>query len=188
MNKSNFFLFVGILFFFFGCGPSREKSVKAIMNLDKQLFSSEAVSFNRAKADSLLVLYDVFIKDHPKDSLRPGFLFKAANLAMNLNNGNKAIAYFDQYIKDYPDGQKVPIGMFFKAFIYENMLKNIDKAREAYLQFIERFPNNEFADDAQMALQNLGKSPDQMVREFEAKRKADSLANAKQIKGKAKRK
>ena len=64
--------------------------------------------------------------------------------------------------------------MFFKAYIYENQIKNLEKAKEIYLQFIEKYPNDDFAKDAKIALQNLGKSPEQMVREFEERRKADS--------------
>jgi len=175
MPKKTILFLTGILFFISACGPSRDKSVKIIRELEQRLYSSEAVSFDKEKGDSLLNLYDEFIRSHPKDSLTPGFLFKAANLAMTMNDGKKAIGFFDQYTKDYPEGPKAPLCLFFKAFIYENMVKNLEKAKETYLQFIERYPNNDFADDAQLAIQNLGKTPDQMVREFEAKQKADSL-------------
>lgn len=188
MHKSTVFFLTGILFFLSACGPSREKSVKMIQGLEHSLFSQNAVGFDKSKADSLLTLYDSFITDHPKDSLRPGFIFKAANLAMNMNDGNKAITYFDQYTRDYPDGPKASLCLFFKAFIYENMLKDLEKAKEAYQQFIERYPDNDFTDDARLALQNLGKTPDQMVQEFEAKQKADSIASSQQVKGKPKKK
>ena len=65
--------------------------------------------------------------------------------------------------------------LFFKGFVYENMLKDLDKARETYLQFIEKYPKDDFADDAQMALLNLGKTPEMLIKEFEARQKADSL-------------
>jgi len=105
-----------------------------------------------------------------------------------MNDGNKAITYFDQYIREFPDGPKASLCLFFKAFIYENMLKDLGKAREAYQKFIEKYPDNDFTDDARLALQNLGKTPDQMVQEFEAKQKADSIASSQQVKGKSKKK
>jgi len=175
MYKTISLLLISTLFFFSSCGPSRDKSVKMIRGVEQRLFSPEAVNFDKAKADSLLNLYEAFIQAHPKDSLAPGFLFKAASLAMNMNDGKKAIAFFDQYTTSYPEGPKAAICLFFKAFIYENLLKDLGKAKDTYLLFIKRYPNDEFADDAQLAIQNLGKTPDQMVREFEAKRKADSL-------------
>ncbi len=188
MNKLTILLLSGILLMLSACGPSREKSINAIHGLEVRLFSPDAVNFDRAAADSLLHHYEAFFQDFPKDSLCPAYLFKAANLAMNLNRGDKAIIFFDQYRKDFPNGSKAPICLFFKAFILENMLHDLVQARENYLLFIQSYPDNDFADDAQLALQNLGKTPEEMVREFELKRKSDSLANAPQTKGKSKRK
>ena len=149
--------------------------------MEKSLFAPEAVSFNKEKADSLLSLYEVFIKDNPKDSLSPGYLFKAANISMNSGDGPKAIKFFDQYLQDYPDRPKAALCLFFKAFIYENIMQNLDKARETYLLFIEKYPHDDFTKDAKMALMNLGKTPEMLVREFEAKKKADSTRVADSV-------
>ena len=142
--------------------------------MEKSLFSPETVSFNKEKADSLLSLYDAYIKQYPKDTLAPGYLFKAANIAMNSGNGPKALTLFDQYLQNYPDQPKASLCLFFKAFVYENVIQNLDKARETYLVFIEKYPNDNFTKDARLAIQNLGKSPDMLIREFEATKKADS--------------
>jgi len=189
--KTLTFLLVAVVFLgVTGCKPSREESVAGIKSLEKRLFSPEAVSFDKVKADSLMTLYLDFINRHPGDSLAPGYLFKAASLAMNSGDGNKAIGLFDQCIKDYPDEKNAALSMFFKGFIYENMLRNLEKAKETYLLFIERYPENDFVKDAKMSLQNLGKTPDQIVKEFEEQKKADSirvadsLAGLKKIKGK----
>jgi len=165
-------VFLGILT---GCSPSREKRINQINGMEKRLFAPDSYSFNKEKADSLVAMYLDFIADNPKDTLSAGYLFKAANIVMNSGDGNKALGYFDQYIRDFPDGQKVSMCLFFKGFVYENMLKDLDKARETYLQFIEKYPKDDFADDAQMALLNLGKTPEMLIKEFEARQKADSL-------------
>jgi outer membrane protein assembly factor BamD (BamD/ComL family) len=175
MKKTTFLFLAGIIGLMAGCSPSREKTVNKILSLEKRLFSSEAYSFDKVKADSLLVLYKGFIKDHPKDSLAPGYLFKAANIEMNMGDGGKAIGLFDQYLQNYPDQKKAPMCLFFKGFVYENVLRDLDKARETYLLFIEKYPANDFAKDAKMALKNLGKTPDMLVKEFEVQRKADSI-------------
>lgn len=185
MKKIGFLLMIVAVCVSTGCKPSREKSLTRIRSLEKRLFSPDAISFDKVKADSLMNLYTDFINDHPSDSLNPGYLFKAANLAMNSGDSKKAIELFDRYIKEYPDGINAGLCMFFKAFIYENMTRNLDKAKETYLLFIERYPENDFVKDAEMALQNLGKTPDQIIREFEAKRVADSVQIAEtQAKGK----
>jgi len=175
MKKTTVLLVCGVFAILAGCSPSREKTVSRIHGLEKQLFAPESVSFDKEKADTLLQLYAAFIKDHPQDTMSPGFLFKSANVMMNMGEGGKAVTLFDQYIQNYPDKPKAAICMFFKAFVYENVVHDLDRARETYLQFMEKYPKNDFVKDAKLALLNLGKSPDALVREFEAKRHADSL-------------
>jgi outer membrane protein assembly factor BamD (BamD/ComL family) len=175
MKKTTILLLSGLMIIFVSCGPSRDKTVQQITTLEKSLFSPESVSFNKEKADSLMSLYELFLKNNPKDSLAPGFLFKAANIAMNSGDGPRALNFFDQYLKDFPDQPKASISLFFKAFIYENMMQNLDKARETYLLFIEKYPNDDFTKDARLALMNLGKSPDELIRQFEEQRKTDSI-------------
>jgi outer membrane protein assembly factor BamD (BamD/ComL family) len=181
MKKSAVLAFSGIMMVMVSCGPSHDKVVNRIQTMEKSLFSPDAVSFNKEKADSLLSLYTEFIREYPKDSLAPAFLFKAANIEMNANNGKRALELFDQYIKDYPDKPKASLCLFFKAFIYENLMQDIEKARETYLLFIENYPNDDFTKDAKMALANLGKTPEMIIREFEAKNRADSLRVADSV-------
>jgi hypothetical protein len=54
-----------------------------------------------------------------------------------------------------------------EAFAYENVIGNIAKASEYYNKFIAKYPEHDLADDAQAALKYLGKTPEEMVREFE---------------------
>jgi outer membrane protein assembly factor BamD (BamD/ComL family) len=178
MRKSVFPAIILVLAMLTGCGPSREKSVKTITSLETRLFSPSSSGFDKVKADSLLSAYESFMKHFPKDSLTMKITFKAANLNMNMGEGTKAIGLFDQFIEKYPDNPKAPVSMFFKGYIYENQIKNLDKAKEIYLQFIEKYPDNEFTKDARIALQNLGKSPEVMVQEFEERQKADSIRKA----------
>jgi outer membrane protein assembly factor BamD (BamD/ComL family) len=170
---------------FSGCKPSRDKSVHEIQNYEKSLYSQQTFTFNKTRGDSLLAMYDNFITRFPADSLSPVYLFRAANLAMTEGDGNKALSLLDQFVQTYPDHPKTPVCFFFKGYVYENILKNMVQAKENYLIFIEKYPNDVFVKDAQIAIKNLGKTPDQMVKEFEAMqkldsvRKADSLANLK---------
>ena len=175
MKKFAFLTLISFVAFLTSCSPSKEKSAATITSLETRLFSPAATGFDKVKADSLLASYESFIKHFPEDSLTMKYTFKAANLAMNMNDATHAIALFDKFMEKYPDNAKARVSMFFKAYIYENQIKNLEKAKEVYLQFIEKYPDGEFAADARIALQNLGKSPEQMVREFEEKQKVDSL-------------
>jgi outer membrane protein assembly factor BamD (BamD/ComL family) len=185
MNRTTLILLLLIPVLFTGCKPSREKSVTEIQNFEKGLFSQQTFNFNKPKADSLLKMYNDFITRFPDDTLSPLFLFRSANLAINEGDGNKALSLLDQFIRKYPAHPKTPVCAFFKGYVCENLLKNMDMAKENYLSYVEKYPNDPFVKDAQMALKNLGKTPEQMIKEFEAMqkldsvRKADSLANLK---------
>lgn len=177
--------------FFIGCKPSRDKSVLDIQKFEKNLYSQQTISFNKPKGDSLLKMYDDFVTRFPADSLSPVYLFKAVNLTITEGDGNKALSLLDEFMKKYPDHPKVPVCAFFKGYVYENILKNMDLAKENYLIYIEKYPDDVFVKDARMAIKNLGKTTDQMIKEFEAMqkldsvRKADSVANLKLKKSRA---
>jgi len=177
-------VFIGLV----SCGPSRNKDVARINTMENRLFSLRAVSMDKESADSLLALYSAFIKNFPADSLTQKYIFKAGSLYMNIGNGKSAIEMFDLYRNTYPNDVRSAICLFFTAYIYENLLKNLDKAQELYILFIEKYPRHDFAKDAQMSLNNLGKTPDQMVREFEKKKQADSARVADSLKKAGKRK
>lgn len=180
MRNTALFLTLSILIFA-GCGPSKEKRVIRIAELEKRLFSSESFSFNKESADSLVDMYLIYISKYPKDTLSPSFLFKAANIKMNNDDAAGAIGFFDRYLNEYPEAPKASMCFFFKGFIYENMMRDLDRAREIYLQFIEKYPNDEFVDDARMSLMNLGKTPEMLIREFEEKLRADSARYADSV-------
>lgn len=172
------------------CGPSHDRAVRTIRSMEKRLFSARSVEFSKDKADSLRNLYEDFVKNFPKDSLVPSFLYRAGNVAMNIGEGPHAMELFDRLLKSYPAYPRAPLCLFFKAYIEENDLHNLEKAKEIYMQFIEKYPAHEFVPSARAAISNLGKTPDQMVKEFEAKKKADSarVADSMAVAGKHKKK
>lgn len=155
--------------FLFSCTPREEKTKDRIKALEDSLFSSNVSMFDKTKAEELVKVYLDFAEKFPSDSLAPGFLFKAGNLLMNLSDPKKAIDCFDKIITKYPGFEKSPQSLFLKAFIYENHLNDLVKAKDTYMEFIRKYPENEFADDAQVSIQNLGKSPEELIKEFEKK-------------------
>lgn len=174
----NYFLMILVMAALTSCQPSKEKMNGRIVAMEQRLFSESVQGLSKASADSLIADYELYVKDFPADSLSPSYLFKAAGLSMNTGDGAKAISLFDKMISDYPAHPKASLALFFKGYVQENLLKDLGKAKESYLLFIEKYPDNEFADDAKASIENLGKTPEQMIREFEAKRQADSAAMA----------
>ncbi|HTX87506.1 MAG TPA: tetratricopeptide repeat protein [Bacteroidales bacterium] len=166
-----------------GCKPGYKKLSGEMRSLERRLYQPGSAGFDKVKADSLMGIYQDFLRHYSGDTMAPAVVFRMANLALNLGKPDTAILLFDRYMKDYPQGPKAEVCLFFKAFIYENNLQDFDKAKKFYEDFLNRYPNSDFANDARIALQNLGKTPDQYFMEFEAKRKADSTRVADSLAG-----
>ncbi|MEJ2594923.1 MAG: tetratricopeptide repeat protein [bacterium] len=146
-----------------------EKSTEEqIAGLEADLFGDENMRMNKRKALDLVKLYVKFSDNQPSDPRSSDYLFKAADISMNLNRPSQTIALFDQFIKRYPDHEKAPTALFLKGFVLEDQIQDYEGAREVYTQFLERYPESDFADDAKMSLENLGKTPEELIREFES--------------------
>ena len=176
MKKYSLLVFSLGLIILFSC--SRSNKYAEIQKLESELYSENFVfdAEGKAKASTLVQAYLTFTEEHPQDTAAPIYLFKAADLSMNLGDASRAINLYNKVIYAYPDFEKNPQCLFLMAFIYENYLQNYGKAKEVYELFLQKYPDHEFADDAQMSLQNLGKSPEELIREFEAKNESQQSA------------
>jgi outer membrane protein assembly factor BamD (BamD/ComL family) len=161
------------------CTSSKDKELAKIKDLEKIVLAKTMVPVNVDTAKQLVDAYIKYAKDFPKDSSSANYLFNAANISMNIGKGQLSVDLYDQIMKDYPEYSKVADCMFLKAFVYDNTLKEYKKARAGYEEFIKKYPKHEFADDAQAGIDNLGKTPEQLWKEFDAKNKKDSLATVK---------
>jgi len=163
----------------FSCSSPKEKAANNINDLNNEIFSDTITTLDRQKAAELIDAYIDYAENYPEDEITPEYLFKAGELAMNTNKGDRAVNIFEQVINNYPDFDKVPESMFLMGFVYENIIENLDKAKEVYEEFIDLFPDHDFADDAQLSIKNLGISPEDLIKMFEKKAREDSLTAKK---------
>ena len=56
-------------------------------------------------------------------------------------------------IQDYPNGTKIGAAYFFKGVYYKELCGNVEKSREAFQEYIERYPNNSHVEDAKRMMQ-----------------------------------
>lgn len=100
----------------------------------------------------------------------PEYLHRAAETARTLRDIPKAISLYDWIINRYGDTPRGATALFLKAFTYDNDLKDFEKARTYYEEFLAKHPNNEFAESAKFLLENLGKSDEQLRQIIEEKK------------------
>ncbi|MEI6122735.1 MAG: tetratricopeptide repeat protein [Bacteroidota bacterium] len=163
-----------VTLFIISCTPARDKMAKQITEQEKGLFTNGSPIPDKTKISDVIDLYKQYVSNYPKDSLSPIYLYSGANLLMNNGQYEEAIKFIDQITKDYTNFKKLPEAYFLKAFIYDNYIKNIMKARDAYTEFLQKYPKHDLAGDAQISIGNLGKTPDQIVKEFDKKAQSKS--------------
>jgi len=169
-------IFAGLTY----CSNSGSTETSAnIEELENEIYNGDAIFTpeGKQKALNLVQLYQAFVQDNPDDSLSAGYLFKAADITLNLDDPGKAIAMYNKIILSYPDFNKAPECLFLTAYIYENHLQNYDKATEIYEDFIAKYPESAFADDARISIDNMGKTPEELIQEFERRNQEASSEN-----------
>jgi len=163
--------FIGILCLiitFSSCGNKREAELQKIKELETKLFTDSNKVKDEVSAYNLQVAYTHFAEEFPADPEAPEYLFKAADLGLGMSWSKSTIDFLDKIIREYPDYPKVPDAVFLKAFVYDHQLNDDVKAGEIYKEFIAKYPDHVFTKDAQASLNNLGKSDEDLIREFEA--------------------
>lgn len=144
---------------------------KMIDSLETKLFRDPYSAANRGIAMSLIRIYDDYTRYFPQDSLTAEFLFKAAELATSVQVPASAITYYKKIEEKYPNYRKLDQCVFLQGFVYESLMNDTANAAGQYRKLIRQFPASPFVKDAEASLLNLGKSPEELIRQFEKQQK-----------------
>lgn len=160
------FVLLSLALMLLSCGE--KMSVEKINELESKVFAKDAV-LSSENVIQLVDAYLLFAKQNPNDQQTPEFLFKALDVAVGINaeGPQKAIDIADVLIEKYPDFEMTPMAMFVKGFVYENMIGDLQNAEMTYRHFIEKYPNNPMVEDVKSTLENLGLTPEELIRKFE---------------------
>jgi outer membrane protein assembly factor BamD (BamD/ComL family) len=156
---------------FTACSSKQENLKTEIKTLEDVLFADANKMIDKAKARELIDKYVQYGDEFPESQEAPQMLFKAGDMSMNLNMPKKAIEIFDRIMNNYSDYEKNPQCLFLKGYIFENSMGDLNSAKRIYEEFLQKYPDDEFADDAEVSIKNLGKSPEELIKEFEEQQK-----------------
>ncbi|MCW5908537.1 MAG: tetratricopeptide repeat protein [Chitinophagales bacterium] len=168
-------VFAVIAFLLGSCSAKKKWEADKIKQQETALMEEA----KKGKVDSLAVskllqAYETFAEKYPGDTIAANFLFKAADFYRYMQKPLKSIGIYEKIFDNYPDFEKRPYALFLQGFIYENEVGNIHNARLKYELFLKEFPQHPIAKDVEFTLKNLGKTPEQIMQEFEAAQKADA--------------
>ena len=116
---------------------------------------------------NLINNYWQYYTENPTDSLSPVFLYRAAESSLYINQGLKAISYLKRIETEFPTFKNLSNVLFLIGFTYENNEKSYDAARKYYELFLEKYPDHALANDTKILIKNLGKTPEELIKEFE---------------------
>ena len=145
----------------------QEKLLDEIAAKEAELYKDKTEAIDKDKAIEMVRLYAKYADKYTTDTLAPEYLFRAAEISENANQPNNAVNYLTRIEDNYKDYKNYPLCIFKKAYIYENLLKNQEKARQYYEKFIADYPNHELAEAANSSLLFLGMSDDDLIKVLE---------------------
>lgn len=161
------------------CEPPQNKLRAKIEEAEMSLTSDSLVNIPAEKGDALIAMYLNYNDQYKDDTLCADYFFRAADLSLKLGKAQQAVDLYGK-IQRFPNYRKTARALFLQGFIAENNLHDIESAKGYYEKFLKQYPNHAMAGDVKIMLDNIGISPEDMVKQFEAKLAAqDSLAQAK---------
>lgn len=166
--KRFFYSLILITALFGACKSEKERKLAEIQKVEESLFG-DRTSFNDSIARNYLNLTDQYIAQFKGEEIIPELIFKQGEILNGLQNYSYAVRKFQNVYLLYPKHPKAAESIFICAFIYENNMQKYEEAGEYYKMFLKKYPNHQFANDAKIALANLGKTPEELVEEFERK-------------------
>ena len=143
-----------------------------IVDFGNRLMNDSTNRIDYRVANDFIGLCEIQALMLPNDTESPNYLHKAGETARSLRSFPRALEMYDWIYEKYPDSPKASQALFLKAFTYDNDLKKTEEARALYQEFLEKYPNDDFADDTQFLLDNLGKNDEEIINSFNAKKEA----------------
>jgi hypothetical protein len=111
---------------------------------------------------------EAFVRKYPNHPDAPKLLLEAAEIhATYFNDIPRAVETLRAIDLRFRQKSDIaPKALFYEAFLYETMLSDTATARQRYEDFLQYYPNHELAKEARLSIQNLGKSPNQLLQEI----------------------
>ncbi|HEV7230879.1 MAG TPA: tetratricopeptide repeat protein [Bacteroidia bacterium] len=148
--------------------PNKDQYLAQVHAAEARIKNSK--TFEPQIADAAVRAYIDYANIFQNDTLSSDYLFRAAELAAACGNYDQAIALYENLTDRYPTYKYVVEAIYQEAMIYDSNLSGQDaKAKILYEKIISDYPKHKLAADARTAIANLGKSDEELVKEFEMK-------------------
>ncbi len=141
-----------------------------VNEIASSIYDEETKLPNARMAKKYIAACEVNGLTNSNDQTAAELLLKAATTARTTaRNPQKALNIYDWVYTQFPGYEKAYQALFLKAFTLDNDMKKFDEAKVFYQEFLDKYPDDEFAVSTKFLLDNLGKSDDEIIKQFEKK-------------------
>jgi TolA-binding protein len=138
---------------------------------DKDLFDSAELKNESKNYSQALKEYESVIEGYPESEYAAKCLMKIASMYQmfvipnisNQESSKQAVNYYRKMYQKFPANKETPKALFLCGFLLANEVKNYEEAKIAYQTFLDKFPKNELVSQVKLELENLGKSPEEIL-------------------------
>ena len=135
--------FALLAFALLACG-GKKLTEDDLKQAEASLFN-EDLTLNTEAVPVVVEKYCTFVEQNPDAATAPDWLFKALEICVNQKEVEKSGEICE----------------------YEDQLRDLDKARAMYERILADYPESELIPSVQASLRNLGKTPEELIKEFE---------------------
>jgi outer membrane protein assembly factor BamD (BamD/ComL family) len=139
------------------------------LHMDSVLLSQNEVVYE--SANKAIKAFTDFAYYCASDSLSPIYLIKTAQIARVIDNIPQAKIALEKCMDGYPNFNNRAAAIFLLAQLYDEAtyLNDEHEARKLYQKIIEEYPKSEWAMNAKAAVKLLGKTDEEIIKEFTKK-------------------
>ncbi len=145
----------------------REQYLTQIKKVEEEMHSSSEI--NNVTGNLAIKAYTDYAGFFPDDSLSPDYLFKAGEIAIAMQQYPQALTYYNSITEKYPKFKYIQESLYLQGFLLDNYLNEDAKAKIIYEKVITKYPTSSCANDAKAAINNLGKTDEELIKEFKKK-------------------
>jgi TolA-binding protein len=155
-------VFTVLAFGLFACG-GKTLTQNDLKKAEASLFNEDK-SLNEATAPQVAETYCKYVEQNPDDSTAVEWLYHAMEINVMLKNADKSIELCDQLLQQYPQSKWAPMSLFLVgSYVYNDQLNDTAQAHAAFQRLIDNYPESALVDDAQMSIEYLGLTPDEIM-------------------------
>lgn len=168
---------VAVLLSLTSCGGDAESTGEntETVEIDKDQFLLDLAELEKkmdtdmpSKEDmkKAVTAFQNFANIFPTDDKAADYLLRASDVALTLGQNEKSVKILGRIINEYPTYEKIESVYYNRASHTDFELRDTTLARVYYNEFMEKFPDSDFMDDAQARLDQNFMSLEELIESF----------------------